>query len=41
LGVYELILYHDGIQASASVKYGVTLKPKEDSDGEWDKEEEN
>ncbi|WP_244922678.1 hypothetical protein [Xenorhabdus cabanillasii] len=30
----ELILYHDGIQASASVKYGVGIKAKKNDDQE-------
>ncbi|PHM50599.1 hypothetical protein Xmir_00001 [Xenorhabdus miraniensis] len=28
----ELVLYHDGIQASASVKYGVGIKTKKSDD---------
>ncbi|AYA40831.1 hypothetical protein HZS38_10660 [Xenorhabdus nematophila] len=31
----ELILYHDGIQTSASVKYGASIKPRKDDD-EWE-----
>ncbi|MEQ1976295.1 hypothetical protein [Xenorhabdus sp. SGI240] len=41
----ELVLYHDGIQASASVKYGVGIKTKKsddeiDNDGELNHEDE-
>ncbi|MDC9594935.1 hypothetical protein [Xenorhabdus sp. IM139775] len=31
----ELVFYHDGIQASASVKYGASIKPGKDDD-EWE-----
>ncbi|MEQ2027940.1 hypothetical protein [Xenorhabdus szentirmaii] len=34
----ELVLYHDGIQASASVEYGVGIKGKEDENNDQDME---
>ncbi|MEQ1966325.1 hypothetical protein ABLA30_04580, partial [Xenorhabdus nematophila] len=32
----ELILYHDGIQASASIKYGASIKLKKDDENQWE-----
>ncbi|MDX7986083.1 hypothetical protein FE392_01865 [Xenorhabdus sp. 12] len=37
----ELVLYHDGIQASASIKYGVSIQTEGIYDGKWDTEEES
>ncbi|WP_323852608.1 hypothetical protein [Xenorhabdus szentirmaii] len=31
----ELVLYHEGIQASVNIKYGVSIKPEKDDD-EWE-----